>query len=100
MQNSNNLNYLLLREECKDISIPRQTYSYRTDYDFDDLTLDPLITYAIRNDNIELFNHLIKVGANLEQRNSYKSTPLIVAANKLEYIKILIENGANGLIQC
>ncbi len=60
----------------------------------DDGNGDTLLTLAIRRDFRDIRNFLIEQGANLEEVNLNKETPLIVAviANRLNSVQVLLDN--------
>ena len=55
------------------------------------------IYYLIEKNMISHLKNFIECGVNLDSRNSYSETPLMFASriNKIEIVKLLLENGAN-----
>eukprot|EP00833_Pecoramyces_ruminatium_P007239 jgi/Orpsp1_1/1181271/evm.model.c7180000076561.1 len=68
-----------------------------TNVDLNDKRGNSPITYAIKNNNVEVVNILIKNKANLDQMNQDKSTPLTIAINNnnINMVKLLIDSGAD-----
>jgi len=58
---------------------------------------DPILIWAIKNDDIELAKLLIDRDANVNVQDNYGNTPLSMAAEKgnKEIVKLLIEKGAD-----
>jgi hypothetical protein len=68
---------------------------YSTDIDAD-------LMQAVRDENIEAVNFLIVKGANVNAKDRYMNTPLIIAAKsgQIECAKMLLANGAYIDSQC
>ena len=63
------------------------------------LNIDEIIQYGenalfLSSNNYEIVKYLIELGANINQQNIYRSTPLFVTLS-LEIMKLLVEAGAN-----
>ena len=95
------LGLVLIKQNSNDISLVK-TYLKKNFINAKDNQGNTQLYYACEDDNIEDVEILLKLGADVNEKNSLQWTPLHMAAyyGRFEIAKLLIQNGANIDAKC